>query len=434
MVVDYTAALLLVVSFFGLMFLTVPILFAMIASSIITIIYLGLPVELVVLNMVKGINLYSLMAVPFFILAGEVMSQGGIIDRLLGLSNALVGWARGGLAMVNIIASVFFGGISGSSAADTAAIGSITIPMMKKNGYETSFATSVIMASSVEAMLIPPSHNMVLFALAAGNVSIARLFLGGVIPGLTLAFALMIYTYYIAKKRKYPISQGFDMKVALRAIVAAIPALGTVLIVVFGVVAGIFTATESAAFAVLYALAVGVFLYKELNLIKLYRVFATTLRTLAIVIILVGASASFSWIIAYLQIPAAFTSLILSITTNKILILLFVNILLLIAGCLMDMASLILITTPIILPTVVSVGMNPVHYGVLIIMNLGIGLITPPVGTTLFVGSAISGLKIEELSRAMLPFFGVMIIVLLILTYVPEIILFLPDLMMPLNK
>jgi tripartite ATP-independent transporter DctM subunit len=433
-VVDYPAAILLVVSFFGLMFLTVPILFAMIASSIITIMYLRLPVELVVLNMVKGINLYSLMAVPFFILAGEIMSQGGIIDRLLALSNALVGWARGGLAMVNIVASVFFGGISGSSAADTAAIGSITIPMMKKNGYETSFATSVIMASSVEAMLIPPSHNMVLFALAAGNVSIARLFLGGVIPGLALAFALMIYTYYIAKKRKYPISQGFDMKVALRTSVAAIPALGTILIVVFGVVAGIFTATESAAFAVLYALVVGVFFYKELNAIKLYRVFATTLRTLAIVIILVGASASFSWIIAYLQIPAAFTSLVLSITTNKILILLFVNILLLFAGCLMDMASLILITTPIILPMVVSVGMNPVHYGVLIIMNLGIGLITPPVGTTLFVGSAISKLSIEELSKAMLPFFAVMIIVLLVITYVPEIVLFLPDLMMPLNK
>ena len=434
MVIDTPAAVLLIGSFFGLMALTVPILFAMIGSSVVTILYLGLPVELVVLNIVKGINIYSLMAVPFFILAGELMSQGGIIDRLISLSNALVGWFRGGLAMVNIVASVFFGGISGSSAADTAAIGSITIPMMKKNGYGLGFATSIIMASSVEAMLIPPSHNMVLFALSAGNVSIGRLFLGGVIPGLTLAFALMVYTYFIAKKRKYPIGNAFSLKVAIKESILALPALGTILIVVFGVVAGVVTATESAALAVLYALIIGTFLYKMLPPKKIYSVFVNTLKVLAMVIALVGASASFSWIIGYLHIPSAFTSFVLSVTDNKILILMFVNILLLFLGCIMDMASLILITTPIILPMVMSVGVDPVHYGVLMILNLGIGLITPPVGTTLFIGSAISGMRIEELSRAMIPFFGVMIIVLGIITYVPDVVLFLPDLLMPLNK
>jgi tripartite ATP-independent transporter DctM subunit len=432
--VDTTAAVLLIGSFFGLMALTVPILFAMIGSSVVTILYLGLPVELVVLNMVKGINIYSLMAVPFFILAGELMSQGGIIDRLISLSNALVGWFRGGLAMVNIVASVFFGGISGSSAADTAAIGSITIPMMKQNGYGLGFATSIIMAASVEAMLIPPSHNMVLFALSAGNVSIGRLFLGGVIPGLTLAFALMVYTYFIAHKRQYPISNAFSLKVAIRESILALPALGTILIVVFGVVAGVVTATESAAIAVLYALVIGIFLYKMLPPKKIYSVFVNTLKVLAMVIALVGASSAFSWIIGYLHIPAAFTSFVLSVTQNKILILLFVNVLLLLLGCIMDMASLILITTPIILPMVMSVGVNPVHYGVLMILNLGIGLITPPVGTTLFIGSAISGMRIEDLSRAMIPFYGVMVVVLGLITYVPDIVLYLPDLMMPLNK
>lgn len=431
MVVDSSAVLILVGSFFGLMFLSVPIVFAMIASSIATIVYLGLPIELVVLNMVKGINVYSLMAVPFFILAGEIMSQGGITNRLVTMSNALVGWIRGGLAMVNIVASVFFGGISGSSAADTASIGSILIPMMKKHGYDGGFSTSVTMASSVQGMLIPPSHNMVLFALAAGNVSIARLFLGGFIPGLTLALALMIFSYIVSVRRKYPVSHKFDLRDAVRATIESLPALITVMIVVVGVVSGVFTATESAAFAVLYALIIGVLFYREISFRNIYHVFAQALKILSIVIVLVGASATFSWIVALLKLPALFSSFFLGITNNRIIILMFVNILLLLSGCIMDMASLILITTPVILPMVVAVGVNPVHYGVLMILNLGMGLITPPVGTTLFIGSSISGISIEKLTKSMIPFYIVMGIVLIIITYVPGVVLFLPDLVMP---
>ncbi|NDL68543.1 TRAP transporter large permease [Anaerotalea alkaliphila] len=426
-----TAIFILVGVFFLLVFKGVHIAFAIGFASVLTTLYLGLPLQTVAQNMVKGVNVFAFLAVPFFILAGEIMGAGGISNRLIKLSDALVGWMRGGLAMVNIVASMFFGGISGSSSADTSSIGSILIPMMKKNGYDGDFATTVTMASSVQGILIPPSQNAVIFALVAGSVSIGRLFLAGMLPGILLGFALMVYSYYVAVKRNYPVGEKFSVGRAMKATGDAVWGLGTVMIVVVGVIAGVFTPTEAAAIAVVYSFVITFFVYREIPLSALGGILTRSLKTLSIVMVLVAMASAFGWLVAYLQIPVVLANFILGISTNKIVILLVINLLLLVMGTMMDMASLILILTPILIPITTQIGVDPVHFGVIMILNLGIGLITPPVGSTLFIGSAIADISMEQLSKAMIPFYIVMIITLLVITFVPGIVMFLPNLLMP---
>lgn len=430
---ETTAILILMVTFVFFIVCRFPIAFGIGISTLLTCLYLQLPLMQVAQLMVKGVNVFSLMAVPFFILAGELMGSGGISKRLIALSNALIGWMRGGLAMVNIVASLFFGGISGSSTADTASLGTILIPMMRDEGYDGEFSTCVTMASSVQGLLIPPSHNMVLYATVAGSVSVGRLFLAGYVPGIVLAVVLMIYSYIVSVKRHYPKGDPFNIKNVLKTCWESVWGLLTVLIVVIGVVFGMFTATESAAIAVVYALIVSLFVYRELDLKGIWQVLERGLNTLAIVLILISTSSAFGWMLTYLKMPELVANAILGISDNKYVIMLIMNVLLLVLGCVMDMSALILVCTPILLPIATGIGIDPVHFGAIMVLNLGIGLITPPVGGTLFVGSAVSGIKIEKLSKAMLPFYAMMVIALLIVTFCPGLVMFLPNLMMPIQ-
>ncbi len=424
-----TAIAILLIVFFTLIFMGVHIMYSMLASSFVTAVYLHVNLQTMVMQILKGLNVYSLMAVPFFILAGEIMMRGGITDRLVGLSKALVGWIQGSLSQVNIVASILFGSISGSSAADTASVGAMLIPLMEKDGYSADFATCVTMASSVEGMLIPPSHNMVIFAMAAGSVSIARLFMGGVVPGLLLALVLGIYCFIIAKKEHHPKGDPFNLSVAVKALLRALPGLGTILIVVIGVLAGIFTATEAAAFAVVYAIVIGIFFYKEIKITDLPDILIKALKTIGMIMMLIGCSSCFSWLVSYLNISAMLSNWLLSITTNKYIILFMMNIFLLICGMVMDMSAIILIVTPILLPIAQQFGMDPANFCAMLILNLGIGLITPPVGNTLFIGSAISKKSIGELARSMIPFYIMMFVALMLVTYVPWFSTFLPNLL-----
>ncbi len=425
------ATAMLIIMFFGFIFLRMPIAYAIGVASVITMMYLQLPLMQVVQLMVKGVFSFSLMAVPFFIVSGEIMGKGGISDKLIELSDALVGWIRGGLAMVNIVASLFFGGISGSSAADTASLGTILIPMMVKQGYDDDFSTDVTMASSVEGILIPPSHNMVIYSTVAGSVSVGRLFLAGFAPGVCLGIVLMIYSYYISVKRNYPKGTPFNVKHLLKTAGSAVWGMFTVMIVVVGVVAGIFTATESAAIAVDWSLIVSFFIYRKMNFKDFWQVLENALNTLAIVLILISTSSAFGWLLTYLKVPAMISGAILGFTTNKYLILIMMNILMLIFGTMMDMSVIILVLTPILLPIATQIGIDPVHFGVIMITNLGIGLVTPPVGSTLFIGAAISKIPLERLSKSMLPFYVCMLVVLIIVTYIPAFCMTLPNLIMP---
>lgn len=424
------ATILLVGLFFGLVLLRVPVVYAIGIASLADFLYLGINPMQMALKFVSNLNSYTLLAVPFFILMGELMSAGGISDRLIVLSRELVGWIRGGLAMVNIVASVFFGGISGSSSADCASIGPILIPMMEQEGYDRDFSTCVTMASSVQGILIPPSQNMVIYTLAASgiaSVSIGQLFMAGYLPGLLLAAALMAYSYYVSKKKNYPVSNRFSPRNAIRALGNAVWGLLAVLIVVVGVCMGVFTTTESAASAVVWSLIVGLFIYKGFKIRDIPRIFNNVIMMLGKILILLGVSGAFSYLLTYLRIPDQVSGFIFGLTDNKIVILLTLNVLLLILGCLVEMACLILMITPVILPIWMGLGLTPVHLGVVMILNLGIGLITPPVGSTLFIGSAVSGVSIEKLSKAMVPFYAVMVVVLLILTFFPQTFMWLPN-------
>lgn len=424
------ATVILIGSFILFIALRFPIAYSLGISSVFTVMYLGMPVEMVAQNTVKGINAFSLMAVPFFIISGDLMSQGGIANRLVGLANALVGWMRGGLAVVNIVASMFFGGISGSSAADTASLGPILIPMMNKQGYDNEFSTGITCASSVQGMLIPPSHNMVIYAMVAGSVSVGALFLAGLVPGILLGLFLLVYSLYVSKKRNYPKGDAFSFRNVLRALKESVFGLITVLIVVVGVIGGFFTATEAAGLSVVWAFIVTFFIYREIPLKQFWSILGNSLRTISMVMIIIGTSAAFGWLLAFLKVPEMVAGGILNVTTNPILVLLIINLILFVFGMFMDMAAIITITTPILLPIAVAIGMDPVHYGAMMVLNLGIGVLTPPVGTTLFIGSAISGLKIEKLAKSMIPMYIVMVATLMVITFVPDLVMTLPRLLM----
>jgi tripartite ATP-independent transporter DctM subunit len=337
---------------------------------------------------------------------------------------------RGGLAQVNVLSSMFFGGISGSAIADTSSIGAMLIPMMKQSGYDTDFSVGITVTSACQGVIIPPSHNMIIYAVAAGGVSVGRLFLGGMIPGIMLGLGLMIASYIIAVIRKYPKGDKVSLHEALAIIRDAILGLFTAVIIVGGVISGVFTATESAAFACLYAFVITFFVYREIPLKQMDKILLQSLKTLAMVLGLLAACNAFGWLMAYLRVPLLVTQGLLSISSNRIVILLLINLLLLLLGCIMDMAPLIMITTPILLPVVTSLGMSPIHFGVMMVLNLAIGLCTPPVGAALFVGCSIGNIKIEEVSKSMLPFYSVMVVVLLLITFIPNLVLFVPNLVM----
>jgi tripartite ATP-independent transporter DctM subunit len=425
------AAILLLGSFIIFLILRVPITFSLAISSILTTLYLRITLLSVVQRMVQGVNSFSLLAIPFFILAGEIMSQGGISRRLILFSNLLIGRLRGGLAQVNILASMFFGGISGSAVADVSSIGTILIPMMKEKGYDADYSVGITVTSACQGVIIPPSHNMIIYAMAAGGVSVGRLFLGGILPGILLGLALMIISYFIAVKRKYPKEQRYSLRESLNISKDAFLGLLTAVIIIGGVISGVFTATESAAIASVYAFVITFFVYREIPLRHFPQILYASLKTLAMVMSLIAAASAFGWLLAYLKIPAAATNALLALTDNKILLLLLINVLLLVLGTIMDMAPLILITTPILYPVVVTtLGMSPIQFGVMLILNLGIGLCTPPVGSALFVGCAIGKISIEEATKGMLPLYFMMIAVLMLITFVPQVVMFIPNLIM----
>jgi tripartite ATP-independent transporter DctM subunit len=420
-------AFVLLGSFAILMLIGMPVAYAMGLAALIGALWIDIPIDAVMIQVAAGVNKFSLLAIPFFVLAGAIMAEGGMSRRLVAFASVLVGFIRGGLSLVNILASTFFGAISGSSMADTASIGSVLIPEMAKKGYPKDFATAVTVSGSVQAILIPPSHNAIIYSLAAGGtVSIAALFVAGVLPGLLLGLTLAALCMIIARKKDFPRGERIPLKQALKICVEALWGLMTMVIILGGILTGVFTATESASIAVLWAFFVTMFIYRDYQWRDLPKLMHRTVKTLTIVMILIGFAAAFGYIMTLMLIPQQITAAFTTISKEPWVILLMINVLLLLLGTLMDMAPLILIMTPILLPVATSIGVDPVHFGMIMMVNLGMGLITPPVGAVLFVGAAIAKLPIEQVTKALIPFFAAMLFVLGMVTYVPAISLWLP--------
>ncbi len=398
-------AFILVFTLAILLAIGVPVAYAVGLSAIAGAFWIDLPLEAVMIQITSGVNKFSLLAIPFFILAGAIMAEGGIARRLVSFAYIFVGFIRGGLSLVNIVASTFFGAISGSSVADTASIGSVMSPEMDKKGYPRDFAAAATASGSVQAILTPPSHNSVIYSLATGGtVSIAALFIAGILPGLLLSFTLMLMCVGFAYKRGYPKEERVPFRQALKIFVDTLWGLMTVVIIMGGILSGVFTATESAAIACLWSFFVTMFIYRDYKWSELPKLMYRTVKTVTIVMILIGFAASFGAIMTYMQLPERITEFFTSVSDNKYVILMCINIMLLLIGTLMDMAPLILILTPVLMPVTNSLGIDPVHFGMIMLINLGIGLITPPVGSVLFVASAVSKQKIEQVVKAMLPF------------------------------
>ena len=410
--------------------LGVPIAFGLGLASLATILVLGPPPLIVAQRMANGVNSTPLLAIPFFILAGQLMSEGGIAQRLVDFARVIVGPIRGGLAMVNVVSSMLFGGASGSAVGDVSANGSILIPMMKRKGYDTDFSVAITVASSTQGLIIPPSHNAVIYSLAAGGVSIGALFLGGYVPGILIGLMLMVASYFIAVRRDYPSEARPALKESLGITLQALPGLSVGVIIVGGIAFGFFTATEAAAIGTVVALFVGLFVHRELTPLKLWNALLQAVRTISVVVFLISTASAFAWLMAFLRIPSTLAQGLLSMTDNRILLLLTINLMLLALGAIMDMAPLILILTPVLLPIVTGpiIGMSEVHFGIMLLMNLGLGLTTPPVGTALFVGCAIGGIRIEQASRAMVVLWPALLVALLLVTFVPFTVEFLPNL------
>jgi tripartite ATP-independent transporter DctM subunit len=422
-------ALILLGSFALLCALGVPVAYALGLAALIAAFWVDIPLEAVILKISDGTDDFALLAIPFFVLAGAIMAEGGMAARLINLARIFVGAIRGGLAYVNILASSLFGCISGSSVADTASIGSVMIPQMAKAGYTRVFATNVTICGSVQALLIPPSHNAVIYSLAAGGtISVAHLFLAGIFPGLLFALCLIGLIAWTAHKRDLPRGEPIPLADIPRIVREALWGLVTVFIIMGGILTGVFTPTESAAVACVYAFAVTLFVYRDYRWRDLPHLVHRVVKTVAMVMMLIGFSVAFGYMMAIMQVPAKVTQVFLGISENKYVFLLLVNILLLLLGTFMDVAPMLLICTPIFLPVITKLGIDPVHFGMIMILNLGIGLITPPVGPTLFVGCAIGKVTMEEVSRELWPFYGAMCLALLLVTYIPAISLWLPGL------
>jgi tripartite ATP-independent transporter DctM subunit len=420
-------AIVLLVSFLVLMFLGIPVAYAMGLATLVTALWIDIPLEAVMLKISDGMDDFALLTIPFFVLAGAIMSEGGVARRLVDLAKVFVGFIRGGLALVNVVASTLFGCLSGSSVADTASVGSVMIPEMVRNGYSKVFATNVTICGSVQAILVPPSHNSVIYSIATGGtVSIAALFMAGIFPGLLFGACLIGLILYTARKRNFPASRVVPVREALKIALDAVWGLITIVIILGGILSGVFTAIESGAVACVYALFCTMVIYKEYRWRDLPKLLHRVTKTVAMVMMVIGFAAGFGYLMAIMQLPAKATQLFLTITNDKYAMLLLINVLLLLLGTFMDMAPMILICTPILLPVVKAMGVDPVHFGMIMLLNLGIGLITPPVGPTLFVGCAIGKVTMEEVSRELWPFYGAMCTALLIVTYFPGLSLWLP--------
>jgi tripartite ATP-independent transporter DctM subunit len=411
--------------------LGVPVAYALGLAAIFSALWIDLPLEAVILKTSDGMDDFALLAIPFFILAGGIMAEGGMAARLVNLAKVFVGFIRGGLSLVNILASTFFGCISGSSVADTAAIGSVMIPQMVKAGYPRLFAVNVTIAGSLQPLLIPPSHNAVIYSLAAGGtISIAHLFIAGVIPGLLLGLSLMLLCFYIARRDNFPKGDVIPLGQALKIAGEAFWGLLTIFIIIGGILSGIFTPTESAAVACVYSFLVTMFIYRDYKWSELPLLIGRVVRTVGMVMIMIGFSIAFGYMMAIMQIPAKVTAFFLTIANDKYTFLLLINLLLLVLGTFMDLAPMLLICTPIFLPVVKMFGIDPVHFGIIMILNLGIGLLTPPVGPTLAVGCAIGKVSMEAVSKSIMIFYIPMLIVLVLVTYIPALSLWLPALLL----
>ena len=412
--------------FLGAMVAGVPVAFALGLATIAGFLYEGIPLFVAFQRIMSGISVFSLLAIPFFIFAGDLMMQGGIAARLVRLAAAAVGSLRGGLGLVNVSASMLFGGISGSAVADTSALGSILMPGMKEKGYDADYAVNVTVTSSVAGVVIPPSHNMILFSVAAGGVSVSQLFIAGVVPGILMCVCLAVAAYIVAVKRGYGGEAFPGFSALATSFLVAIPGLFTAVIIVGGVLSGVMTVTESGAFGAIYAILVTVLVYRELSWEGFKAAVLNSVKTTSLVMILVATASAFAYLLALYRVPETLAGSLELISDNPIVILLMLNVILLALGMIMDMAALILICTPIFLPVVRDLGMDPIQFGVIMMMNLGLGLCTPPVGACLFVGCVIGGVKIERAVRTIWPFYLAILVALMLTTYVPAISLTLP--------
>jgi tripartite ATP-independent transporter DctM subunit len=413
---------------FILLALGVPVAFALLGATISAFIALDIPLVVVFQRLAAGMSVFTLMAIPFFVFAGDLMYRSGIAERLVRVAEAIFGRARGGLGLVNVGASTLFGAVSGSAIASASAMGATLMPLMKEKGYHGDYAVNVTVTAAIVGLLIPPSHNMIIYAAASGTgVSIGDLFLAGVFPGLLTSVFLLIVTWLVAVKRGYPRGVFPGWREFLRATLLAVPGLMAAIIIMGGILSGVFTATESSAIAVIYTIVIGAAAYRTLDVKRFLEAAAQSVKTTSMVLLIIGAATGFGYVLAILETPAQLAELIVSITDNPILILLIINVVLLFLGTFMDMSPLIVITTPIFLPIVQKLGMDPVQFGIIMMLNLGIGLVTPPVGSVLFVGSAIGKVPVEAAVKTIWPFYGALVAALLLITYVPAISMWLPN-------
>ncbi|UXN61241.1 TRAP transporter large permease [Phyllobacterium zundukense] len=410
-----------------LMLIGTPIAFCLGVSSFATVLYMGLPPLVVFQRMNSGMSVFSMLAIPFFIYSGDLMVRGGIAGRIVAFAAAIVGHLRGGLGQVNILTSTLFGGISGSAVAEAAAVGGLMIPQMKARGYGADYAVNVTSMAALIALLLPPSHNMIIYSISAGGkISIADLFTAGIIPGLLFAAVLMVTAYIVARSRGYPTEPFPGVMVALHLLAVAVPGLLLIAIIFGGVRSGIFTATESSCIAVIYALAITVFVYRQLTWHDFVHATMGAVRTTAMVLLIIGCAAAFSWLMAFLRVPATLVAWMQTLSENPIMILLLLNVVMLVLGTFMDMGPTIIITTPIFLPVASAYGVDPIHFGVIMILNYGLGLNTPPVGGVQFVACAVGKISVWEAMRSIWPFYGAGIVVLMLVTYIPALSLWLP--------
>lgn len=410
---------------FGIFFIClvagVPVAFCLGIAAFAGFIYEGLPLFIATQRIVSGISIFSLLAIPFFIFAGELMLQGGIAVRLVRLASAALGWMRGGLGVVNVASSMLFGGISGSAVADTSALGSILMPVMKEKGYDGDYAVNVTVTSSIAGVVIPPSHNMIIYAIAAGGLPISQLFLAGVVPGILMCLCLAVAAWLVAVKRGYPAEQFPGFAPLAMSFVVALPGLLTAVIIVGGVLSGIMTVTESGAFGAIYAIVVTALVYRELSWEKFKAAVLVSVRITSMAMILIACASAFAYLLTLNRVPELLAGFVLSISESEFVILLMVNVTFLVLGMIMDMAALILITTPIFLPIILDLGMSPIQFGIIMMMNLGLGLTTPPVGACLFVGCVVGGEKMENVVKTIWPFYLAILTALMLVTYIPAV-------------
>tara|TARA_B100000678_G_scaffold291625_1_gene309977 strand:- start:9521 stop:10798 length:1278 start_codon:yes stop_codon:yes gene_type:complete len=413
----------------GCLAIGVPVAFSLLTASIACFFVLDIPLVVVFQRMASGVSVFTLMAIPFFIFAGDLMYRSGIAERLVHIAEAAFGRARGGLGAVNVGASTLFGAVSGSAIASASAMGSVMMPLMKEKGYDADYSVNVTVTAAIVGLLIPPSHNMIIYSAATGiGVSIGDLFLAGIVPGALTAILLMFVSWIVAKNRGYVAGIFPGWREFTKAVAFAIPGLMTAIIIMGGILSGIFTATESSAIAVIYTVIIGAFVYRTLGWKRFSQAAIQSVKITAMVLMIIGAATAFGYALAILEAPTKLADMITEITRNPILVLLIVNVILLLLGTFMDMSPLIVITTPILLPVVMEVGVDPVHFGIIMMLNLGIGLVTPPVGSVLFVGAAVGKIPVEKAVKTIWPFYGALLLALMFITFVPAISLTLPSL------